>query len=260
MAQDKTIQQLPDGTTINETDELIISEGTNAGDEKKFSAKDIRLYSAIKEYDGSKIHQAGQIVVYRQQLYQALKDTQGPWQPSDWVQIPNVTTATGISAYDNSVTYSQDELVTYQGGIYRAKQSTQGNLPTNTTYWEPITKVQNGHKYQANSYVEPDDVVCYDNLWLRFAQANAMISRDIDQEINEGKWLPIAGYSIYHTIAPNWRVHVTPYTQYRVYGNLTVEDGGYFHIHKNAVVQIVDGNLIQNGRVVQDGTINYITT
>ena len=42
--------------------------------------------------------------------------------------------------YSAATTYSAMDEVTYLGSNYRAKQSTTGNSPTNTTYWQLVTK------------------------------------------------------------------------------------------------------------------------
>ena len=41
--------------------------------------------------------------------------------------------------YNASATYSALDVVVYNHDSYVAKKSTKGNLPTNTTYWQPLT-------------------------------------------------------------------------------------------------------------------------
>ena len=42
--------------------------------------------------------------------------------------------------YNAATTYSAMDEVSYYGSNYRAKQTTTGNVPTNTTYWQLVTK------------------------------------------------------------------------------------------------------------------------
>jgi len=248
----KTLQQLPVGSQIGESDVLILSQGTQTGDEKQFTAKELRHYAVVKEYDPNLEHVQGQLAAYQGHIYQALTNTKGPWKPSNWLLLTHDTNDTSLASWYNQTSYSKDDLVSYQGGIYRAKQANQGRKPTNTTYWEVLKYVKQNGKYQSGGYYE-GQVVYYGNLWLK--ANSAFVSRDVNSEIDNDKWDIIGGFGIYRTIKKGWNIHVPPYAYYKVDGDLTIEDGATFHIHANAEVVIVDGNIINNGNFTNNGRL-----
>lgn len=63
------------------------------------------------------------------------------WRKWWWNQIMHAELRYYRADYAAGTTYAEDDEVYYEGTYYRALGATTGNLPTNVTYWTPVTSL-----------------------------------------------------------------------------------------------------------------------
>jgi hypothetical protein len=130
-----------------------------------------------KQYDELQHYTKDEVVVLENKVYRARIDLQQvPGNDSNWQNLYNLPFYSGTQAY------RQDNVVKYLDRIYRALTTTDGNLPTNTTYWEPIIwNRENIDEFDSSTEYQQFDAVYYNNEYYACISPNGslQISPDI---------------------------------------------------------------------------------
>jgi hypothetical protein len=142
--------------------------------------------------------------------------------------------------YDANTEYHMLDFVRFQGNSYVAKKTTTGNLPTNTTYWQPLTEIE-------LAYVTPE----------MFGAVGDGVNDDttaIQLAVNSEKQIKFDGNKNYKITQ---RIVLKSNTVYEFDGaTITCYDGAGFNVGNTENVTIKDINLIgseesgYNGRIV----------
>lgn len=227
-------------------------------DEMAHKTEDVAILG-LKEFESEISYVTGQGVLKDGLLYQFLQNHLGAWNAAHVIQVPNLNLSIpGVVAYDNAEEYEEDDLVSYLGKIYRSKANgNQGNTPPNGTWWEVIN-YSNGtlREWEALTFfIEGETVKYFGQL---FEANEDMVSEDIQAEIEDGKWNLVGGLKNMHTIPAGDRVDVPRGYIAVVYGDLTVEEGATLRVYTGGKVQIINGVLVENGAVIQDGVVSTV--
>ena len=130
-----------------------------------------------KQYDALQHYVKDEVVVLENKVYRARIDLQQiPGNDNNWQNLYSLPIYSGTQAY------RQDNVVRYLDRIYRALAVTSENLPTNTTYWEPIIwNRENIDEYDAEIEYQQFDAVYYNNEYYACISPNGalQISPDI---------------------------------------------------------------------------------
>ena len=133
-----------------------------------------------KQYDSLQHYAKDEVVIIENKVYRARIDLQQiPGDNNNWQNLYR------LSDYSGTQAYRQDSVVRYQDRIYRALSITNDNVPTDTTYWQPIIwNRENIDIFDLTVEYQQFDAVYYNDEYYACISPNGSVQISPDSTTN----------------------------------------------------------------------------